>query len=154
MQDSVIRHRATLPPVQCHRCKKIFYGSYSDDRDRIVPRGYLLCLRCYVQMESHFRYHPDFIAVHSHQTGTEEWKDAYPDFFNAVTEWIASSTPKAVKYSRVPKWVRSAIETGKMVPNDDHVYYVSTQGNSVVMIDRTRDRSGLQHWKITKFRQS
>lgn len=145
-----VKHKPTMSPLQCDHCRKIWYGMFCASNARIVPQGRMLCVNCWGALDNHLYNHQEYEAIADH-TGedTDEWKKGYPLFFGAAAQWIEDPKqdprPRKNPYaSRVPKWVRIAIEAGKMVPNDEYIYTVTTCGDNLVKVDKTLDRSELK----------
>src|SRR5271157_665066 len=102
----VIKHKPTMPPLQCDHCGKIWYGMVcNSETHRIVPRSKILCVNCWSDLDNHLYKHREYQVVTSYIGEDDaEWKNGYPEFFEAAIKWIqAASKRRKTVYSHVPK---------------------------------------------------
>lgn len=153
-----IRHKPTVSPVQCNSCKQIWYGSFYNVADNpLIPQGQILCHHClkalgFYLLKKDEQTFSKVWEAHNEQENNQEWKKAYLQFFEMAKQWIGrnASEPNQIEKayaSTVPKWARTAIDLGKMTPNDEYVYTVTTQGDTVVQVEKVIYSEGERYLK-------
>jgi len=138
-----VKHKPTLAPSQCDCCLKIWYGMgvFTDTRVTI-PTGIALCYRCWIRFDDYTNTLGDWEEINSRDDSDDQrWKKGYPQFFEAAKLWVQKAAPKKRRYRGVPEWMRVAVDSGKVVPNDEYVYTITSCGDRIMQVVKTSQSS-------------
>jgi hypothetical protein len=133
------KHRPAEAPAQCDHCSVVTYEDIHDSQEVIVPEGFVLCHACWLDLEKHLSIYNSPELADAHEHNTKEWKRSYPQFMQIAAKWIRAKKrlPQKKRFHRsVPKWMRLAINVGKVTPGDSDIYIVTTCSDEVIEVER------------------
>src|SRR5260221_5630837 len=106
----IIKHRPAYAPFECGHCGYIWYGGMGDHH---YAPDVNLCDSCWNTLDN-LLYRKNALPALTQQEHDEAQRTA--------SAWLANTEPRPVTrrfHQSVPKWLRSAIDTGMVQTNSN-----------------------------------
>lgn len=144
MDQREVKHRSTMPPIECEHCGKVWYGMYHGSK--FAPET-VLCLKCWNELDTYYcRNHRDLYDLRRESPWAADPKKITNEQSEQITKltqaWIQNkkNTPHSRQKSfdaSVPRWMRSAIKSGMIKTNEKIAYIVYSQGQIARRVEVT-----------------